>query len=55
MSEKRDPDQNWLEIETNVCGKFVVKVHCATMKYEIIRKPMVLETVEVDSLKFGHC
>ena len=37
--------------------KFARKVYCkrATMKYEIIRKPMVLERVEVNLLKSAHC
>ena len=44
---------------TQICDlslleKFVVSVQCATMKYEIIRKPMVLERVEVNFLKFSH-
>ena len=29
-------------------------MQCATVKYEIIRKPMVLERLEVNSLKFAH-
>ena len=37
--------------------KFARKVYCkrATMKYEIIRKPMVLERVEINLLKSAHC
>ena len=27
---------------------------CATMKYEIIKKPMVIEREEVNSLKYEH-
>ena len=34
--------------------KFVVNVQRATMKYEIIRKPMVLQRVEINLLKSAH-
>ena len=40
--------------DLNLLEKFVVNVHCTTMKYEIIRKPMILERVEVNSLKSAH-
>ena len=36
---------NW---DLRLLKKFVVNVQCAAMKYEIIRKPMVLERVEVN-------
>ena len=37
--------------------KFAQIVYCkrATMKYEIIRKPMILERVEANLLKSTHC
>ena len=34
--------------------EFVVNVQYATMKYDIIRKPMVLEKIKVNLLKFKH-
>ena len=34
--------------------KFAVNLQCAIMKYKIIRKAMVLERVEVNSLTFTH-
>ena len=34
--------------------KFVENVRCATMKYEIIREPMVLERVKVSLFKSTH-
>ena len=43
---------NW---DLTLLGKFVVNVHYAAMKDEIIRKPMVLEKIEVSSLKFAYC
>ena len=39
---------NW---DSSLLEKFIVNVQRATMKYEIIRKPMVLENVEVNLLK----
>ena len=45
FSEERNPNQKWLEIEN---------MQFATMKYEIIRKLMALETVEVNLLKSAH-
>ena len=43
-----------LKLRLNLFGKFVVKMQCVTMKYEIIRKPMVPERVEVNLLKSTH-
>ena len=40
-----------LKFARKVCRKCAV---CATMKYEIIRKPMVLQRVEIDLLKSAH-
>ena len=34
--------------------KLVVNMQFATMKYAIIRNPMVLERVEVNSFKYVH-
>ena len=34
--------------------KFLVNMQCAIVKSENIRKPMVLEKVEVNSLKFSY-
>ena len=34
--------------------EFVVNVQYATMKFDIIRKPMVLEKIKVNLLKFKH-
>ena len=42
---------NW---DLSLLKKFVVNMQCATVKYQIIRKPMVLGRVEVSSLKFSH-
>ena len=42
-----------LRLETKL-KKFAVNVQCQTMKYEFMRKPMVLERVEVNSLKVAH-
>ena len=39
---------NW---DLSLLEKIVVNVQCATMKNEIIRKPMVLERAEVNLLK----
>ena len=47
--------QNDLKLRLSLLKKFVVNVQCATMKYEITRKPMVLERVEVNLLKSAHC
>ena len=33
---------------------FVVNMQCATMKYEMIRKPMVQERVYINSLEFAR-
>ena len=47
--EKRNPDQKWPEIETYKFAQNVCCERCsATMKYEIIWKPMVLKRVEVN-------
>ena len=35
-------------------AKFVVNVQCNYMKYEIIRKPMIIERVKVNLLKSAH-
>ena len=42
---------NW---DLHLLEKIVVNVQNATMKYEKIKKPMVLERVEVNSVKFAH-
>ena len=34
--------------------EFVINVQYATMKYDIIRKPMVLEKMKANLLKFKH-
>ena len=46
--------QNELKLRLSLLEKFVIKVQCATMKYEIIRKPRVLKGVEVNLLKSAH-
>ena len=40
-----------LKFAQEVCRK---RVQCATVKYEIIRKPMVLQRVEVNLVKSAH-
>ena len=42
---------NW---DLSLLENFVVNVQRATMKYEIIRKPMVPEREEVNLLKSAH-
>ena len=42
---------NW---DLSLLKKFVVSVQYAAMKYEIIRKPVVLERVEVSLLESAH-
>ena len=49
--EKRNIDQKWLII---LLEKFVVNVQCNYMKYEIIKKPMIIERVKVNLLKSAH-
>ena len=51
FSEKRNIDQKWLII---LLEKFVVNVQCNYMKYEIIKKPMIIERVKVNLLKSAH-
>ena len=40
-----------LKFARKVCRKCAM---CSTMKYEIIRKPMVLQRVEINLLKSAH-
>ena len=42
---------NW---DLSLFKKFVVNVQCATMKHEIISKPMILKRVQVNSLKSAN-
>ena len=54
FSDERNPGKKWPETETRCSKIFVINVQCATMKYEIIRKPMVLDRVETNSLKSAY-
>ena len=47
------PKMTW-NCDLSLLKNFVVNVECATVKYEIIRKPMVLERVEVNPPKSSH-
>ena len=43
-----------LKLRLKLLEKFLVNVQCETMKYEIIRKPMVLQRVEINLFKSAH-
>ena len=48
-------DLKWTDFQRKVILRllenFLINVQCATMKYEIIRKPMELERVELNLVK----
>ena len=46
--------KNDIKLTLNFAQKVVVNMEFATVKYEIFRKPMVLERVEVSLLKSAH-
>ena len=48
------PKITWIW-DLSLLGKFIVNVQRATMKYKTIRKLTVLDRVEVNLLKSGHC
>ena len=54
FSEERNPDQKLPETETKLLEKFVINLKSETVKYEIIRMPVVLQRVEVNLLKSTH-
>ena len=45
------PEMTWNYWDLSLLKKFMVNVQGATMKYDIIKKPIVLERVEVNLLK----
>ena len=54
FQRKRILTKNDLKLRLNFARKVFENVQCTTMKYEIIRKPMVLERVKVNLLKSTH-
>ena len=46
--------KNDLKLRLKFAERFVVNVQCATVKYKIIRKPMILQRVEINLLKSAH-
>ena len=54
FSEERNLTKNGLKLRLKFARKLVVNMQFATMKYAIIRNPMVLERVEVNSFKYVH-